>query len=108
MFHCGLPHLKARKRRAVQPGPKAITFRANGFPGILVAWPRAGNALYEPRKEQSQRFNQKQSTNRTLHRALSYGSLLMHALWMFAVLITKARRRIPGDRLAMAESGSIE
>ena len=32
MFHCGLPHLKARKRRAVQPAPKVITFRANGFP----------------------------------------------------------------------------
>jgi hypothetical protein len=32
MFHCGRPHLKPRKRRAVQPAPKAITFRANGFP----------------------------------------------------------------------------
>ena len=32
----------------------------------------------------------------------------MHFVWMFGVLIPKARRRIAGDRLAVAKSGSIE
>jgi len=47
-----------------QPAPKAITFRANGFPGLWLT------GVYGPRKKQSQRFDQKQSTNRTLHRRI--------------------------------------
>ena len=43
-----------------------------------------------------------------MDRGLGRGSLLMHILEMFAVLITKTRRRIASDRLAMAEPGSIE
>jgi len=39
---------------------------------------------------------------------LSCGSLLTLFLWMFGVFIPKARRRIAGDRLAMAKPGSIE
>jgi hypothetical protein len=30
IFHRGLPHLKARKRRAVQHAPKPITLRTKG------------------------------------------------------------------------------
>src|SRR5215469_14234480 len=40
--------------------------------------------------------------------ALGCGSRLIHYLWSFGVLITKARRRIASDRLAMAKPGSIE
>ena len=40
--------------------------------------------------------------------ALSCRSLLMHFLWIFAVLITKARRCIARDRRAMAKPGSIK
>jgi hypothetical protein len=40
--------------------------------------------------------------------ALSCGTQSMHFVWMFGVLIPKARRRIAGDRLAVAKSGSIE
>jgi hypothetical protein len=39
---------------------------------------------------------------------LSCGSLLMHVLWILAVLIAETRRCIAGDRLAMAKPGSIE
>ena len=47
-------------------------------------------------------------TNRPWIGALSCGSLLMHVLWILAVLIAETRRRIAGDRLAMAKPGSIE
>lgn len=40
--------------------------------------------------------------------ALSCGTQLMNFFGMFGVLILKARRRIAGDRLAMAKPGSIE
>ena len=45
---------------------------------------------------------------KTFPGALSCGSLLMQVLWIFAVLIAETRRRIVGDRRAMAEPRSVE
>ena len=48
MFHLGLRHLKARNRRAVQPVPKAIIFRANDDYSSSMGYSCTLSGVYVP------------------------------------------------------------